>query len=319
MADYSRFLFDAINGVGDPIVAARTQAAQQAVTDRNYARQLGLDTQSQSNADRTFSAGRSDAAAEQAYRNRSLGLQEKQIDLTAGVPAGYMRDAANPSALAFRPGGPADPEVLKRDASARKLLDTRPLPTSAVTDLGKKGESVVNQTRFGDTFKDEYAGKMAGPVGTAQNLIGRNIGGGYEDQANWWQDYQAHKNAVRNQLFGSALTAQEKSEWDKADINPGMKPDVIRKNLDRQKAAATRAAQKVANAYTKMGFAPDVIEGALGVPLGDLGVTPPAAKGGAGGAAGDPLAGARAAIAKGADPAAVAKRLRENGIDPGGL
>ncbi len=76
-------------------------------------------------------------------------------------------------------------------------------------------------------FDDNFAGQPLG-LGELRNSIGRTFGGGPQQQAEWWQDYQTKKNITRNNLFGSALTATEKGEFEKADINPSMDPKVIR-------------------------------------------------------------------------------------------
>jgi hypothetical protein len=115
---------------------------------------------------------------------------------------------------------------------------------------------------------------MLGAVGELQNTIGRNVGGGYGEQAQWWQDYQTQKNTVRHALFGSALTATEKAEFDKAAITPGMSDETVSKNLQRQKMIAQRAARKLAAAYAKSGYSSEAIEAAVGVPMSELEGTP---------------------------------------------
>lgn len=146
----------------------------------------------------------------------------------------------------------------------------RPLPPQAIKDLGEKGETATNFIRLSKTFKDEFGGKGTAIVGEAENLVGRNIGAGKGPQADWWQDYQMQKNIIRNKLFGSALTATEKAEFDKAVIHPGMKPDIIKINLARQKSAATRAARKLSGAYKSGGYGEQQINEALGVSPEDL-------------------------------------------------
>lgn len=148
--------------------------------------------------------------------------------------------------------------------------DARGLPPTAIKELGEKGEAATNFIRLSGTFKDEFGGKGSAIVGDAQNLIGRNLGMGKSEQADWWQDYQMQKNLIRNKLFGSALTASEASEFDKAAITPGMKPDIIRLNLARQKAAAVRAAKKLASAYKTGGYNEQQIFEALGISQEEL-------------------------------------------------
>ncbi|MFG1433193.1 hypothetical protein V5F44_19390 [Xanthobacter sp. V2C-8] len=164
-------------------------------------------------------------------------------------------------------------DMEKERQKAQIKSETRHLPSSAINSLAATGEAATNHGRLLDTFDDKYAGQPI--AGNAWNWAGRTFGGENAPQAEWWQDYQSQKNVVRNKLFGSALTVQEKGEFEKADINPGMSPDVIRANLARQKEAATRAARKVATAYSSQGYSRDVIEGAMGIPLGDLGVQVP--------------------------------------------
>jgi hypothetical protein len=146
----------------------------------------------------------------------------------------------------------------------------RPIPPSGIKDLADKGETATSFIRLSSTFKDDFGGKGTAMIGDAQNLIGRNIGAGKGPQADWWQDYQNQKNLVRNKLFGSALTATEAAEFDKANINPGMTPDLIRKNLARQKNAAIRAAKRLSGAYQKGGYSEEQISEALGLSASDL-------------------------------------------------
>lgn len=56
---------------------------------------------------------------------------------------------------------------------------------------------------------------------------------------------------VRNELFGASLTANEQEAFNKADINPNMSPELIKKNLALQQeilrvANARKAATLVA-------------------------------------------------------------------------
>jgi hypothetical protein len=148
--------------------------------------------------------------------------------------------------------------------------DARGLPPAAIKELGEKGELATNFMRLTGTFKDEFGGKGAEFRGSVENWIGRNIGMGKGDQADWWQDYQMEKNKIRNKLFGSALTATEAAEFDRATINPGMRPDIIRKNLERQRQMALRAAKKLSKAYEAGGYMPSQIYEALGIPAGEL-------------------------------------------------
>lgn len=192
---------------------------------------------------------------------------------TGNIPNGYQ--AAPGGGLTFIPGGPADPSVIANLAGVRgQGGGNRPLPAMTIKDLGARGQAVDDMNRLNEGFQDGYGGYKTSWAGDITNTLGRNVGAGYGDQANWWSDYQSRKNVVRNQLFGSALTAQEKGEFDKADINPGMTPAAIRQNLARQQSAVTNAARKMATAYAQQGYSRDAIEAALGMPLDALGAAP---------------------------------------------
>jgi hypothetical protein len=175
------------------------------------------------------------------------------------------------------PGGPADPATISAQsaarASAKPPAPAKPLPHNAVKDLAAAGESYGDFNRLVGGFKPEYAGWKVGYIGEKANQLARTTGIGNVDAGDWWADYSAKRNVTRNKLFGSALTAQEKTEFEKADIGPGMTPDAITRNLARQQAAATAAARKLGGYYVKSGRDPGEIEAALGVGLEEIGLS----------------------------------------------
>lgn len=191
------------------------------------------------------------------------------------------------------PGGPADTATIAAQAaakaSARPAAPPKPLPQNAVKALSDAGESFGDLTRIAGSFQPAYGGWKVGKLGEAANQIARTTGIGNTEAADWWSDYAQKRNVVRNKLFGSALTAQEKAEFEKADITPGMTPDAIQKVLARQQAAALGAARKLAAYHVKTGRDPAEIEAAMGVGLDELGVT---AGGGSGNAPAAPAASA---------------------------
>jgi hypothetical protein len=118
-------------------------------------------------------------------------------------------------------------------------------------------------------FKPEYGGKIIESVGDVQNLAGSK-GFGYKDQSQWWSDYAERRNILRNSLFGSAVTKPEKEEFLKADITPGMDPELIKQKLARQREVSRAAAYKLAKAKQLQGFDIEPIEAAIGYKLEDL-------------------------------------------------
>lgn len=164
---------------------------------------------------------------------------------------------------------------VERAAAAREKARTergkpRQLGQPTIDKLGEAGSAAIDIDRVRNTFKDDYGGYGLSAFGDVANFLRRNITSDDSGQAQFWQDYQNIKNVIRNKLFGAALTATEKAEFDKAQINPGMKPEEIRANLDRQHAAAMRAASKIANAWLKQGHDREAIEAALGISLDQL-------------------------------------------------
>ena len=85
-----------------------------------------------------------------------------------------------------------------------------------------------------------------------------------QEAAQWWQTYDRHKNVVRNELFGAALTAPEQAAFDKADITPNMDPTLIKKNLAVQQQIIQSAAKRTAEALIAAGANPEVVQKAYG-------------------------------------------------------
>lgn len=315
MADYSGFLFDSLDTIGQRVTQNRRDKLAAEQWDKSYAYKLLADDEEQK-----WRAA--EAARAQANADRSYALDLMQAEGPAKPPPGYRWK--QDGGLEFIPGGPTDPAV---KAAAAPPPKPRAMTRPTINDLSAAGQSVTDLGRINEEWNPEYGGYKSAWWGDFNNWLGRigvgvGVGGAQlgasEDAALFWQDYQTYKNKVRHDLFGSALTATERAEFDKAVINPGMSPDVIKKNLERQQELARQAAAKIANTYIMQGIPPAQIEAALGVPLAEIGIAPPAAAPGPG-AAMDPesaVSAALDAIAQGADPDAVRARLEQMGIDP---
>lgn len=140
-----------------------------------------------------------------------------------------------------------------------------------LSDFSESGATLADIDNLSSRFKPDYAGKLFELTGEAQNIAGRKgLSPGFQDQASWWSDYAERRNVARNTLFGSAVTATEKAEFEKADISPGMDPKVIQQKLARQREIARSAAYKLAKAKELQGFDIEPIEAALGYKIKDL-------------------------------------------------
>jgi len=119
----------------------------------------------------------------------------------------------------------------RNDAIEATRINKAKLPVQAIEKLTEAQNGLSNSERLATTFKSEFGGHTI--AGDYSNTAGRMLGD-KTGQAQWWQDYQTHKNKTRNQLFGGALTPTESAEYDKQDIKPNMNAEQIKANLARQ-------------------------------------------------------------------------------------
>jgi len=247
-------------------------------SDRDYNRAVANDARSQQNADRGFGLQEKQINATIGSTAAQRALAERQFQETVRMnnaqlnglktPAGFE---ANPNGgLRPIPGGPQDPAYL---AETRKPLN---LSVADVTKLSDEGGKLANLGRFIGTFKPEYAGKFPG-TGDLSNWAARTLpsavtGAPERDAAGWWQGYDRYKNVVRNDLFGSALTATEQAAFEKADINPSMNPELIDRNLKVQRDIFETGIRRKAGALVQAGHDPLAISKAYGIPPEALGV-----------------------------------------------
>lgn len=252
---------------------------------------------------------------------KAFVLNGEYAPSTRAAPAGFQM-APDGRSLVPLPGGPADPDYIKKTTDAKDK--GKSMSINDITKLSEEGGKFSNLNTFSDTFKPEYAGRTI--LGDAANAAGRNlpetvVGKSVADGASWWQGYDRYKNVVRNELFGSALTAPEKAAFESADITPRMNPAQVKKNLATQKAITENGLKRKANAMIEAGYKPEAIASAYGVSLDSIGVSPSrvASAPSQGNGADAILQQARDAISKGAPREAVMKRLQEAGVDGSGL
>lgn len=135
--------------------------------------------------------------------------------------------------------------------------NTKTRPLRAIPDgLSKRIEGEVDQlvslTNAVNSFQDDFGGHtVAGDLSnTAQSLFGTGTPG----QRDWWANFRATDNVIRNGLFGASLTASEKEAYDATTVTPRMSPSEIKKNLNRrvkiiQSALERRKKALIANKY----------------------------------------------------------------------
>jgi hypothetical protein len=142
----------------------------------------------------------------------------------------------------------------KADATEAAKKDYNPLTSKDSGILEKNSTQLFQvETAIAD-FKPEYAGKTFGGealMAATRVAPDRITSPELRNAAAWWSSYDRYKNVVRNELFGASLTANEQEAFNKADINPNMSPELIKKNLALQQkilrvANARKAATLVA-------------------------------------------------------------------------
>ncbi len=314
--------------LGSGAIDQRTAVQRLMAVDPQTARALS----DLGNNDRDFAFRQDESRRTQGNADRTYGLAVRTLE-GGKMPAGFQ--AGPNGGLQPTPGGPEDPDYLRRKTDATDK--GRPMSITDITKLTEEGQKFSDLGRFTDTFKPEFAGYGSTAVGNMANIAGRHlpesvVGKSMAEGSTWWQGYDKYKNVVRHDLYGSALTAPETAAFERADITPGMTPDQIQKNLTLQKEIVTNGLKRKASAMISQGYKADVIGKAYGVDLSGLGVAPnksePAPTASAGKPQADPnaqakaafkanpqavIAEARDAVAKGKDPNAVAARL---GINP---
>ncbi len=223
-------------------------------------------------SDRDFQ--RSRATQQDSQWQQTHELQKRGMD-GGRVPAGFEQIPGG----GLRPiaGGPQDPAYIRQSNEASNKGPQ--MSVGDITKLSEEGGKAASVAGFGNDFKDEYAGYGTEWAGNASMLFGRNApeawtNPGHRQAATFWQGYDRYKNVVRNDQFGSALTATEKAAFEKADVNPGMSPATIRANLKIQKDLVDGAIRRKAGALIEAGHRPEVIAKAYGINLGSLGVAP---------------------------------------------
>lgn len=142
-------------------------------------------------------------------------------------------------------------EAAVERATSKEPKAGKTLPAGTVKDLGELDEKASTMSGLKATFKPEYAG-LGGKV---KNVAGTYIPGVSTESAEWWRDYKKQSElAERHSLFGATLTGSEKGEWNAADINPDMKPEIIERNLAKRAALAKKVYDKALQRYGAAGY-----------------------------------------------------------------
>jgi hypothetical protein len=137
----------------------------------------------------------------------------------------------------------------------QKAADGKEIKLADATKLADKAGMVDKLSDLTTSFKPEFAGYVTNSAGDIDVwAAGKSNEPNRVALFQWWQSYQDHVNKVRNDLFGAALTAPEKAEFDKAMVTKGMNPAQAKANLDRQAEIAKKAYDKLDNVLRVQGY-----------------------------------------------------------------
>ena len=126
----------------------------------------------------------------------------------------------------------------------------KPVPDKVIATL----RDAQNKSDFTAQALSSFKPEFGGMGGLAKSTMGTWLGGNTE-AANWWKDYAKNTQLIeRHAMFGSALTASEKSAWRDADIAPGMNPKLIQENLTKRQALSAKMYGRMRDQYSKAGY-----------------------------------------------------------------
>lgn len=173
--------------------------------------------------------------------------------LSGGAPGG---PAAIPGSGPARPGPVnALPDVAA--GTGRKGLDA-----NTESQFRKIGDGLQRMNMLAETFDPKFGGFVSETAGRAAIEAGRRLPDGvlnfagkseYKDHSLWWQNYEEWVTNVRAAAFGLTLTRFELQQFNRFRSHPGDQPDIIQRNLDRQRNIVNTALNRELSAVEASG------------------------------------------------------------------
>ena len=204
----------------EDIQAARKETLMQQSADKRDALQAQL--QARKEDLETKLADTALSREQQAILKRERGQVDLQMNANTADARRYAADQARAA----------------REVAGSAEKASKPLAHLVHKDLADRDATASAMQDLKSSFKPEYAGVG----GFFRDKAGAWIPGGTTDTAEWWKNYRKNVQLIeRHASFGGTLTPNEQASWRSADIEVGMNPELVQKNL------ATRAnlAEKV--------------------------------------------------------------------------
>lgn len=190
-----------------------------------------------------------------ARANEQLRLAQEAADRAASAEA-RANAAADRAALEWQ-------ATHNPDGSPKKIRTFKPMPDNAAQRLSEEIGTLSALDRAIGGFQDDYAGNTI--TGGLENTVQNRISSfGTPGQAQWWADFAATDNQIRNALFGASLTSGEKEAYNKTTITPSMDPKQVRDNLTQRRNIALKAMQRRTNFLKANGYDPDAVDALAG-------------------------------------------------------
>ncbi len=142
-----------------------------------------------------------------------------------------LQIAQQQAALSQAANARANESNQRAEAKFDKEMRGEPIGDTVYKDTETDIATYTALNRALSSFNDDFGGN---PLGGLENRAQSMLPVGTEGQREWWADFSQTDNLIRNKLFGSALSAQEKQAYEDTTISPSMRPDIIRKNLTRR-------------------------------------------------------------------------------------
>ncbi len=205
---------------------------------------------------------------QQGIENQLAGQElaiEQQPTSSFGQPQEVIGPDGQPQLVQFDKAGNVRPVEGYQPQPPASNKQYRALTSRQQDKLLDAGNQLADTTRIVNSFDPSFAGNATEFTGDLENnLMRRGLVSDPKGRAQFWQDYQNFKNITRHEFFGSALTATEKTEFEKAVVNPSMDPPQIEKNLARQREILLNATRRRAKTMLANGSNPEAIRAAFG-------------------------------------------------------
>jgi hypothetical protein len=155
----------------------------------------------------------------------------------------------------------AELKLKEATAKSQQAADGKEIKFAEGTKLASQAAGVDKLVDLSETFKPAYSGYPTDAAGSVAVLVAGKLSDPESvDLYQWWQGYQDHVNKVRNELFGAALTAPEKAEFEKAMVTKGMSPTQAQANLKRQADIALKAYNKLEGVLRIQGYSKSALD-----------------------------------------------------------